>query len=227
MEPVSLYASYTVTYLPRSGAQMSSLNASNQALDPEEFDNYEIGAKWDLWPELSLSAAVYQLDRTNVAIPDPLDPSVSILVDGQETRGIELGIAGQVTEAWSVFGGYAWQDGELTATASPTALDGATLAQLPEHKFSLWNRYQLTPAWGLGLGLIYQSDMYTSTDNTVTLPSFTRVDAAVFYSLNDRIRTQVNVENVLDEEYFAYAHNNNNITPGSPLAVRVGVSVAF
>jgi catecholate siderophore receptor len=106
-EPVSLYASYTVTYLPRSGAQMSSLNASNQALDPEEFDNYEVGAKWDVWPELSLSAAVYQLDRTNVAIPDPLDPSVSILVDGQETRGIELGIAGQVTEAWSVFGGYA------------------------------------------------------------------------------------------------------------------------
>jgi catecholate siderophore receptor len=227
MEPVSLYASYTVTYLPRSGAQMSSLNASNEALDPEEFDNYEIGAKWDVWPELSLSAAVYQLDRTNVAIPDPLDPSVSILVDGQETRGIELGIAGQVTEAWSVFGGYAWQDGELTATASPTALDGATLAQLPEHKFSLWNRYQLTPAWGLGLGLMYQSDMYTSTDNTVTLPSFTRVDAAVFYSLNDRIRAQVNVENVLDEEYFAYAHNNNNITPGSPLAVRVGVSIGF
>ncbi len=227
IEPVSLYASYTVTYLPRSGAQMSSLNASNQALDPEEFDNYEIGAKWDVWPELSLSAAVYQLDRTNVAIPDPLDPSVSILVDGQETRGIELGIAGQVTEAWSVFGGYAWQDGELTATASPTALDGATLAQLPEHKFSLWNRYQLTPAWGLGLGLMYQSDMYTSTDNTVTLPSFTRVDAAVFYSLSDRIRAQVNIENVLDEEYFAYAHNNNNITPGSPLAVRVGVSVAF
>ena len=227
IEPVSLYASYTVTYLPRSGAQMSSLNASNQALDPEEFDNYEIGAKWDVWPELSLSAAVYQLDRTNVAIPDPLDPSVSILVDGQETRGIELGIAGQVTEAWSVFGGYAWQDGELTATASPTALDGATLAQLPEHKFSLWNRYQLTPAWGLGLGLMYQSDMYTSTDNTVALPSFTRVDAAVFYSLSDRIRAQVNIENVLDEEYFAYAHNNNNITPGSPLAVRVGVSVAF
>ena len=48
MEPVSLYASYTVTYLPRSGAQMSSLNASNQALDPEEFENYEIGAKWDV-----------------------------------------------------------------------------------------------------------------------------------------------------------------------------------
>jgi catecholate siderophore receptor len=226
-EPVSLYASYTVTYLPRSGAQMSSLTTTNQALDPEEYQNYEIGAKWDLRPDLSLTAAVYQLDRTNVAIPDPLNAEVTLLADGQETRGIELGIAGQVTEAWSVFGGYAWQDGELTATASPTALDGATLAQLPEHKFSLWNRYQLTPAWGVGLGLLYQSDMYTSTDNTVTLPSFTRIDAALFYSLNERIRAQLNIENLLDEEYFANAHNNSNITPGSPLAVRMGVTVAF
>jgi catecholate siderophore receptor len=74
---------------------------------------------------------------------------------------------------------------------------------------------------------MYQSDMYTSTDNTVTLPSFTRVDAALFYSLNDRIRAQLNIENLLDEEYLANAHNNNNISPGSPLAVRMGVTVAF
>jgi catecholate siderophore receptor len=225
--PLSLYASYSMTYLPRSGAQMSSLSASNEALDPEEYENYEVGAKWDLRPNLALTAAVYRLDRTNVAIPDPLDPALSILVDGQETSGIELGLAGQVTEAWSVFGGYAYQDGELTATASSTAVDGAMLAQLPEHKISLWNRYQLTPAWGLGLGLMYQSEMFTSTDNTVTLPSFTRVDAAVFYALNNRIRAQLNVENLLDEDYFASAHNNNNITPGSPLAVRMGVTVAF
>ena len=227
VEPVSLYASYSMTYLPRAGAQMTSLTATNETLDPEEYENYEIGAKWDLRPYLSLSAAVYRLDRTNVAIPDPLDPSLSILVDGQKTEGVELGISGQVTEAWSMFGGYAYQDGELTATASATAVDGATLAQLPEHKISLWNRYQLTPAWGVGLGLMYQSDMYTSTDNTVTLPSFTRVDAALFYSLNDRIRAQLNVENLLDEEYLANAHNNNNISPGSPLAVRMGVTVAF
>jgi catecholate siderophore receptor len=226
-EPMSLYASYTMTYLPRSGQQLSSLTPSNAALDPEEYENYELGAKWDARPDLSLTAAVYQLDRTNVAIPDPLDPTVSILADGARTRGVELGLAGQVTEAWSVFGGYSYQDGELTATASPTALDGATLAQLPEHKFSLWNRYQFTPAWGVGLGLMYQSEMFTSTDNTVTLPSFTRVDAAVFYSLNDRIQAQLNVENLLDEDYFAYAHNNNNITPGSPLSVRAGVTVAF
>ena len=61
----------------------------------------------------------------------------------------------------------------------------------------------------------------------MTLPDFTRVDAAVFYSLNDRFRIQLNVENLFDEEYYPNAHNNNNITPGSPLAVRAGVTATF
>jgi len=61
----------------------------------------------------------------------------------------------------------------------------------------------------------------------VTLPGFTRVDAGVYYTLNERLRMQVNVENLLDERYYPNAHNNNNITPGSPLAVRVGVTANF
>ena len=55
--PVSLYASYSVSYLPRAGEQLSSLSLTNQALEPEEFRNYEVGAKWDLTGALSLSAA--------------------------------------------------------------------------------------------------------------------------------------------------------------------------
>ena len=68
-EPVSIYASYSMSYLPRAGEQLSSLSATNQAFDPEEFTNYELGAKWDIRPTLSLTAAVYQLDRSNVVVP--------------------------------------------------------------------------------------------------------------------------------------------------------------
>jgi catecholate siderophore receptor len=53
------------------------------------------------------------------------------------------------------------------------------------------------------------------------------VDAAVYFSPNERLRMQLNVENLLDEGYYPNAHNNNNITPGSPLAVRVGVTANF
>jgi catecholate siderophore receptor len=69
--------------------------------------------------------------------------------------------------------------------------------------------------------------MFAAADNAVTLPGFTRVDAAVFYAPNDRLRLQLNLENLLDEKYYPNAHNNNNITPGSPLALRAGVIANF
>jgi catecholate siderophore receptor len=221
-ENVSLYASYSMTYVPRAGSQLSSLAPTNAALDPEEFENVEVGAKWDLNPALSLTAALFQLDRRNVAIPDPNDPAVSILVDGQRTEGFEFGVSGQVSESWSIQGGYAYQDGRLTDKAG-----GTTLAQLPKHVASLWNRYDFTPAWGVGLGVVYQTEMFAAADNLVELPGFTRVDAGVFYTPHERLRMQLNVENLLDERYYPNAHNNNNITPGSPPALRASVTASF
>jgi catecholate siderophore receptor len=233
IEPVSLYASYSLSYQPRAGAQLSSLNLTNEALDPEEFTNYEVGAKWDFLPGLAFTAALYNLERTNVAIADPLDPTRSILIDGQRVKGVELGIAGNITQAWSVMGAYAYQDGEVLNNQSATVLKGARLAALPENTFSLWNRYDINPMWGVGLGLIYRDSILAATENlatpavNVTLPSYTRVDAAVFFTLNARLRAQLNVENLFDEEYFATANSNTNITPGSPLAARVSVIATF
>jgi catecholate siderophore receptor len=227
IEPVSLYGSYTLAYLPRAGEQLASLQLTNQALDPEEFRNYELGAKWDVAPAISFTAAVYRLDRGNVAVPDPLDPTVSILVDAQRTKGLEIGLGGSVTRAWSIVGGYAYQDGEITRSVSATAQAGATLGQLPKHSFSLWNKYAFTSALSAGLGIVSRAEMFTSTDTTVVLPGFTRVDAAVFYNIGRGMRAQVNIENLLDENYYASAHSNTNITPGSPRAVRVALTTRF
>jgi catecholate siderophore receptor len=222
VENLSLYASYSMAYVPRAGSQLASLNITNEALDPEEFENVEVGAKWDASPVLSLTAAVFQLDRKNVAVPDPNDPTVFFLADGQRTKGVELGVSGRINDAWSIQGGYAYQDGRFTER-----LGGTHLGNLPRNVASLWNRYDLTQQWGLGLGVTWQSEMYAASDNLVTLPEFTRVDAGVFYTPSERLRLQLNVENLLDESYYPYAHNDNNITPGSPLAVRVGVTANF
>ena len=75
--------------------------------------------------------------------------------------------------------------------------------------------------------MIYQGERFTATDNTQVMPSYTRVDGAVFYALTDRIDLQVNVENLLDADYFASAHSNNNITPGAPRSFRVGLTTRF
>lgn len=227
VEDLSLYASYGVAYVPRAGAQLASLTVSNAALEPEEFRNYEVGAKWDVNPDLSLTAAVFQLDRSNVAVADPLDPTKLVLVDGQRTRGIELGATGKVTKDWSVFGGYAYQNAKITETQSATARAGANLAGVPQHTFSLWNKYDIDRKWGVGLGLIHQTGMYASSSNAVRLEGYTRVDAAVYYQITNEVRAQVNFENIFDTQYFASANNDNNITPGSPRAVYVGLTTNF
>ncbi len=172
-----------LTYLPRAGEQLSSLSLTNQSLDPERFTNYEVGAKWDLQPGLSFTTAIYRLDRTNVVVPDPTDASRSILVDGARTKGVEVGLSGRLTPAWTAVGGYAYQDGRITNTLSASARNGAKLAEVPTHTFSLWNRYDVSRRWGAGAGIIHNADMFTSTDNTVRLPAFTRVDGAVFVNL--------------------------------------------
>ena len=225
--PVSIYGSYSLSYLPRAGEQLSSLSLTNQALDPEEFRNYEVGAKWDVLPVLAFTTAVYQLDRGNVVVPDPVDPTRSMLVDAQRTRGLEVGLSGNPTRSWSLIGGYAYQNGEITQSISATAAAGAELAQLPKHSFSLWNKYELSPRWGVGVGLIHRTEMFTSTDNLVVLPGYTRVDGGLFMNVTEHVRAQINVENLLDEEYFLSAHSNTNITPGSPRAVRLTVTTRF
>ncbi len=226
-EPWSIYASYTVAYQPRAGDQLGSLNADNRSLDPEEFRNVELGVKWDVRPDLSATAAIYRLDRTNVAVVDPNDPTRSILVDGQHAKGLELTLAGTIAPGWRMIGGYAYQDGEYESTQSSTIRAGARLAQLPRHTFSLWNRYDFDAKWGAGLGVIAASSQYASADNAVTLPGFARVDAALFYEVTPDVRMQLNVENLFDREYFASAHSNNNIMPGAPRAVRVSVSANY
>ncbi|MBL9187051.1 MAG: TonB-dependent siderophore receptor [Opitutaceae bacterium] len=226
-EHVSIYASQSMSQVPRAGEQLSSLSLTNRSLDPEEFENREIGVKWDLRPDLAFSAAAYRLDRSNVAITDPADPTKSLLVDGQRAQGVELGLTGRLTANWSIVGGYAYQDGTIKTTQSATVVAGARLAQLPRHTFSLWHRYDLNPQWGLGLGTIYRDEMFASADNTVRLPGFVRFDGALFYRLSARFRAQLNVENLLDRGYSATAHSNTNITPGSPRAFRVSLTTRF
>ncbi|MDN5882233.1 MAG: TonB-dependent siderophore receptor, partial [Nitrosospira sp.] len=226
IEPVSIYGNYSLAYVPRAGDQLTSLRLSNAALQPERFTNLELGAKWDIRPDLALTTALYQLDRSNVIAPVPGDPTQTTLVDGQRARGAEVGLIGRITSQWSVMGGYAYTDAEITR-AIRGADAGAVVAQVPKHTVSAWNRYDFSPMLGGGLGVVHRSSMYASLDNTVLLPSYTRLDAALFVRLSKVLRVQANLENLTDIEYVASAHNNNNILPGAPRIYRVTVIANF
>jgi catecholate siderophore receptor len=226
VEPLSFYGSYSVSYLPSSGDQFTTLTATTQTLEPEKFTNYEVGAKWDVIDDLSFTTAVYRLDRTNTTAPDPADPSRIVQTGSQRTKGFELGATGSVTRAWQVAAGYANQDAYVTSRTT-AASPGAKAPLVPRNTISLWNRYQFVPAWGLGLGVIYQDRMFAAIDDAVTLPGFTRVDLAAFFTIRRDLRAQVNLENVFDRKYFVTSNSNNNISPGSPRAVRASITAGF
>ncbi|MBP2312515.1 TonB-dependent receptor [Azospirillum soli] len=226
IQPLSLYASYSVSYLPSSGDQFSSLTSTTVNLKPEKFRNLEVGAKWDVLPNLSLTTALFQLNRDNTQAPDPNNPGFVIQTGEQRTRGFELGVSGNITENWQIAGGYALQKAEITSTTN-SALAGAQVALVPRHSFSLWNKYQFTPMWAAGLGVIHQSKVYAGADNAVTLPSFTRFDAAVFANVTENVKAQLNVQNLFDRKYYATAHSNNNIMPGAPRTFLVTLSSNF
>ncbi len=78
-----------------------------------------------------------------------------------------------------------------------------------------------------GLGLIYRERRLHLDRQPGDPAGITRFDAALFYNFSQRLRAQVNVENLLDEDYYVAAHNNTNITPGSPRAVRLSISSRF
>jgi len=225
-QPVSLYASYSVSYLPSSGDQFASLNATSETLKPEAFENLEVGLKWAATPDLLFTAALYRLDRDNTTAPDPARPGQIVLTGSQRTEGFEAGLAGRITPRWEVVGGYAWQDAEITSATSASPA-GRQVPLVPEHAFSLWNKYNFNDRFGAGVGIVHQTKMFASVSNTVTLPGFTRVDAAVFVRLTNSVQAQVNVENLFDKGYFPTSHGDNNILPGAPRALRASLKASF
>lgn len=225
-ERLSLYASYGVGHAPRAGEQFTGLSSGNQDLQPEQFVNHEIGLKWLLREGLEASAALYRLDRGNVAVPDAAT-ATQLLVDGQRTHGLELSLAGHWQPGWQVMAAYTWQDSRVRTALSPTIPAGAQMPHVPRHSLALWNRLALDPRWAIGLGLSVRGAVYASTDNQVRLPGYARVDAALFYAPSSALRLQLHLDNLLQRRYYAFAHSNNNITPGTPRALRLGLALQF
>jgi len=218
------YASYGYSFLPSAETLSLAVNTAN--LDPEAAKNYEIGGRWDLLANLSLSAALFRLDRNNVR---NADGNGGIVLTGQtQTDGVEVGLQGNVTRDWQVYAGYAHLDARITkATAAAGNLNHRPQL-VPENTLSIWNRVNVGHGVGAGLGVIYQGASYANADNLVQLPAFIRFDGALYYSFaDDKMRLALNVENLFDKEYFPTADANNNITPGAPRNARLTFTTSF
>jgi catecholate siderophore receptor len=230
MDSMSLYTAWSVSYLPASGDQFSALNPSTLILEPQRFESTEVGAKWNINPKLLFTAAAYQLLRANV--PINIGGGLSIPGGAHIVRGFETALTGYITPDWQAVFGYAYTDAriakDVTAPGvSPPIVAGNRVQLVPYNQLSLWNKYQFNPTWAAALGVIYFSDSFASSDDSVRLPGFVRFDAAVYAKIDEMWRVQLNVENIFNKGYWATADGNNNISPGQPRTVRLTAIAKF
>ena len=217
-EELSIYASYSESFLPRSGEQFANINGSNNQLDPNTFTNLEAGIKWDFNPGLSLTAAVFEIEQSSPQVADD-NPETLDVIDS-EISGFEAQLKGRLTERWFISAGYSYLDGEQVDRQGDADLRPR---ELPENTFSIWNNFEITDRIGVGLGLTYQDESFINNSNTAVLPSYTRVDAAAYYEVSNRLSLQLNVENLTDELYFPNSHSTHQATVGAPLNARLTV----
>jgi iron complex outermembrane receptor protein len=231
-----------VSWLSVYGSYVEAFNASNSgrgvasdgsALAPERSHQYEAGLKGE-WFDGNLSSTVtfYDLTKKNIATSVVGRPGIFELTGEAESKGVEVDITGQVTDNLNLVATYSYTDNEITAGNN----QGNRLPNVPLHAGSLWTHYQFEqfglPGLKAGAGVFLAGQREGDLSNSFQLPGYGRVDASLGYSWNlgpTRVTTQLNIENLLDKEYFtsALGTSRGRIAFGAPRTFLGMVRVEF
>lgn len=234
---LSVYGNWTTSFGANNG-----VSATGKAQPPESGEQYETGLKAALFDQrLGATLAFYHLTKQNIltsdlSTPDPFD---SIAIGEARSRGIEFDTTGQITHNLSLIGSYAYTDSRVTKDFS--GLHGKRLSNVPEHSGSLWLKYDFTqhqPLNGLslGFGMYVAGRRQGDADNTFRLPGYVRLDALAAYQWKVRstnITAQLNIRNLLDNEYYESSDPFFNVAPrlgvypGAPLTAVGSIRVEF
>lgn len=213
-ESLSFYLSYTESFLPKSGEQFTDINGDDDKLSPDTFSNQEIGLKWDINSTLSFTAALFQNEQESPVVSDA--DSSTLDIQKSSVDGFEMQLFGELSESISLNANYSHLSGETA--------NGTVPRELPEDTFSAWIAHQVSDVFGYGIGATYQDDSFIDNGNTRVMPSYTRVDAAIYYQVSDEMRVQLNLENLTDELYFPNAHSSHQVTVGAPFNAMLTLS---
>jgi iron complex outermembrane receptor protein len=223
IQPVSLYASYSESFSQNIGTTFDG-----SLFKPSRGTQYELGVKTDFFKgKLSSTLALYQLTLSNVLTTDPNHVTYSIATGEQRSRGIELNVTGEILPGWNMIASYAYTDARVTKDNQYPV--GNQLVNVPENSASLWTTYTFRKGnlqgLGFGLGLFYVGERQGDLRNSFSVPSYLRLDAAVYYQI-DRLRIALNLKNLSDVQYFT-PRTINLVYPEDPFIVEGRVSWEF
>ena len=198
---VSAYGSYAKSFVPEIGGVL----VGGRMTDPSTGTQYEVGIKTELLDgRLRATAAVYDLEKTNIVVGDPDNPGFSIQVGEQTSRGAELELVASLTEHWNLTASYAYDDADISADTN-ASLVGKRIVNVPEHTASVWSTYKFAigslDGFQIGGGAFHVSDRAVNNANLFFLPSYTRVDAMAAYELS-AWKFALNMQNLGNEKYF-------------------------
>ena len=216
-ESVSLYMSYSESFLPRSGEQFKKLDATAARLDPDVFESTEIGVKWAMTDTLSFTAAIFDSEQTKATYDNVTGENSEIR--GLQVDGMEVELRGQASDKLELAVGYSSLDG--------TTSSGGVAREVPDHTFSLFAKYQVDGNFGWALGVTQQGESHIKDNSTLILPEYTRFDFAAYWNVSDDMVLRLNVENLSDELYFPHSHSTHQASVGEPLNARVSLSKRF
>ena len=235
---VSLYVSAATSSNP-SGEQTDSVAAaygglSLQSVDlsPEKNRAYEIGAKWEAGGHLLLTAALFRTTKTNARVLPTGAPGTTPLqlVGKQRVQGVELGASGNITPAWSVYGGFVYLDSEVVTAFNPGNV-GQMFPNIPKRSGSLLTTYAITPKIKIGGQASYYSKRFGGSNlsnaagitnaagvvvGNPSIPAYWRFDASARFEVTDRLELQINALNLTNKRYFEALYQS--ATPFSYLA---------
>ncbi|WP_413649166.1 TonB-dependent siderophore receptor [Pantoea sp. B65] len=226
----SLYASYTESFKPNT-----SIATQIDALPPEVGKAYEVGAKIDLPAGVTGTLALFDINKRNVMVSELVDgESVTRTAGKVRSQGIELDMAGKLSESLSLIGSYAYTDARVTSDPDN---NGNRLTNVARHTAALF----LTRDFGhtgllatddlrAGIGARYVGSRPGDAANSFTLSDYTVADAFVGWTtpINSyQVKWQLNVKNLFDKTYYPSSGGNLRVAIGDPREVVLKASIDF
>jgi catecholate siderophore receptor len=220
----NVYASFGTSMNP--SLEGLSYQPADTTLEPEKSFTYEAGTKWDLAGQrLSLTAAVFRVEKTNARTPGATPDDPPIVLDGkQRVNGIELGAGGFVTRHWHVFGGYTLLDSRIVESNN-AAEEGSRMINTPKHSASVWSTYTLRRLQ-LGGGVRFASMRYGNLTNTRSVDGYTTVDAMASYQVSRFMDLRLNLYNLNNAFYFDRL-GGGHLIPGPARSALLGTTFHF